>query len=487
MTDSLGKLRQPGFALTSFPYPTGGRRLLALLLVTGVTVALAELARSATSTAALAACLVAAVALLVSAVMLGQARIGAPTDRLAPAADSLALFLAAMIAPVLLLDDGTRSEVAVALLALVSAGALLVSRVLSGPMAVRLDALTFASAAMSGACLAVGLLDGAGWLTERSPVAGPLLVATLAPLVIAGFSWGRPAPAALSLVAGLAILLALTVERDWSLGLATLGAVAVGGIAISRPRLDGPEPTLVEKRPHPWAPAAALVAIAATAVALDGSWRWLAIGSFAVLAACTIAAQGADIIARERLLVRLTRLNQLTASQARLDPLTRLPNRAALDTRLAEEVERAIRYRHPVAILFIDVDRFKAINDLFGHAAGDSALREISARIRATIRTPDFVARFGGEEFVVIAPGTWSVDAVVLGSRIQTAIGETVHHQPGEPVTVSIGIAGVPEHAIAGDDVLRASDEALYRAKHNGGNRIEIAAGADAQDRRDSS
>jgi diguanylate cyclase (GGDEF)-like protein len=154
---------------------------------------------------------------------------------------------------------------------------------------------------------------------------------------------------------------------------------------------------------------------------------------------------------------------------------------------LAEEVERAIRYRHPASVLFVDVDHFKSINDLQGHEAGDRALLAIGNTIRSTIRTPDFVARFGGEEFVIIAPGTWSVDASVLGRRIQTAVGETVYHADDRPVTVSIGIAGVPEHAATAEDVLRVADEALYRAKRSGRDRVEIAALLDDQDLLDNS
>jgi diguanylate cyclase (GGDEF)-like protein len=237
----------------------------------------------------------------------------------------------------------------------------------------------------------------------------------------------------------------------------------------------------------PWLPAGVLVALAGLIAALEGSWQWLAVASFAVVAAGTIAAQSVELVTHERLLLRLTRLNQLTARQARLDPLTRLPNRAALDTRLAEEVERSIRYRHPASVLFVDVDHFKAINDLQGHAAGDRALRAISNTIRSTIRTPDFVARFGGEEFVIIAPGTWSVDAAVLGKRIQTAVGHAVHHADGSEVTVSVGIAGVPEHAATPDDVLRTADEALYLAKRAGRNRVEIAVAPGDQDLLDNS
>ena len=138
-------------------------------------------------------------------------------------------------------------------------------------------------------------------------------------------------------------------------------------------------------------------------------------------------------------------------------------------------------------MLFVDVDHFKSINDLHGHEAGDRALRAIGNTIRSTIRTPDFVARFGGEEFLIIAPGTWTVDATVLGRRIQTAVGDTVSHADGRPVTVSVGIAGVPEHAATAEDVLRVADEALYRAKRAGRNCVEIASVPEDQDRLDNS
>lgn len=161
---------------------------------------------------------------------------------------------------------------------------------------------------------------------------------------------------------------------------------------------------------------------------------------------------------------------------AELDDLTGLPLRGALRRRLEEEVERAIRYRQPMCVCFIDIDYFKDINDRYGHAAGDLVLARVGETIRTTLRTPDFVARYGGEEFVVIAPATWSEDARVLGARLQAALSAASYGDLDVELTVSIGVAGVPEHATTADVVLHRADLALYRAKFAGRNRIEIAA-----------
>ncbi|HQY30253.1 MAG TPA: GGDEF domain-containing protein [Thermomicrobiales bacterium] len=159
---------------------------------------------------------------------------------------------------------------------------------------------------------------------------------------------------------------------------------------------------------------------------------------------------------------------------ADLDDLTGLPRRGALRRRLDEEVERAIRYRQPMCVCFVDIDHFKRVNDTWGHQAGDQVLLQVGQTIRNTLRTPDFVARYGGEEFVVIAPGTWSEDARVLGTRVQQALAGVEYGLPID-VTVSIGIASVPEHGTTADIVLARADHALYVAKFTGRNRVEVA------------
>jgi diguanylate cyclase (GGDEF)-like protein len=160
---------------------------------------------------------------------------------------------------------------------------------------------------------------------------------------------------------------------------------------------------------------------------------------------------------------------------ADLDDLTGLPMRGALMRRLTEEVERSVRYRQPMCVCFIDIDHFKDVNDRYGHATGDRVLAQVGGLIHSTIRTPDFVARYGGEEFVVIAPATWSEDARILASRIQRQLQAEQFPGMEASVTISVGIAGVPEHGATVETVLDRADHALYAAKFGGRNRVEIA------------
>jgi diguanylate cyclase (GGDEF)-like protein len=214
--------------------------------------------------------------------------------------------------------------------------------------------------------------------------------------------------------------------------------------------------------------------LAYLAVSLDVPIRAFLLASLGVLAAAITAVQRMMIADRELRMRELQAASERIRDQARLDGLTGLPNRAALDIRLAEEVERSVRYRQPLSILFIDIDRFKDINDTMGHQAGDDVLRAIAGIIRDTVRTPDFVARYGGEEFIVIAPATWTADATVLASRIQVAVAERVPRPLGRPVTLSVGISGVPEHAQEPSGLIRVADLALYSAKYAGRDRVEI-------------
>jgi diguanylate cyclase (GGDEF)-like protein len=133
-----------------------------------------------------------------------------------------------------------------------------------------------------------------------------------------------------------------------------------------------------------------------------------------------------------------------------------------------------------MSVCFVDIDKFKEVNDRLGHDAGDLLLQQLSTTMRTTLRTPDFLARYGGEEFVIIAPGTWTEDAVILGNRLREAIAHHVDRPFGRPVTVSIGIAGVPEHGTDASSVLKRADEALYVAKRSGRDRVEISSATDA-------
>ncbi len=179
-----------------------------------------------------------------------------------------------------------------------------------------------------------------------------------------------------------------------------------------------------------------------------------------------------------------------TINRARLvrsgltDFLTGWHNRRYLHARLKEELSRAQRQGTGLACLLIDLDRFKQINDQHGHLAGDMALREAAQRVDAHIRGSDAAARFGGDEFVVLAPGIATEQAMALAERIRAAVCEralevsdTVHIH----LTVSIGVAGitVPREPIdlkgAAERLLSDADAALYRAKQLGRNPVELA------------
>ena len=179
-----------------------------------------------------------------------------------------------------------------------------------------------------------------------------------------------------------------------------------------------------------------------------------------------------------------------TINRARLvrsgltDFLTGWHNRRYLHARLKEELSRAQRQGTGLACLLIDLDRFKQINDQHGHLAGDMALREAAQRVDAHIRGSDAAARFGGDEFVVLAPGIATEQAAALAERIRVAVCERaldVSPTVNIHMTVSIGVAGitVPREPIdlktLAERLLADADAALYRAKQLGRNRVELA------------
>lgn len=181
-----------------------------------------------------------------------------------------------------------------------------------------------------------------------------------------------------------------------------------------------------------------------------------------------------------------------TINRARLlrsgftDVLTGWHNRRYLQVRLHEEIARARRDQTPIACLMLDVDHFKTVNDTFGHAAGDTVLRELANRIDAQIRTSDVAARYGGEEFVMLLPNTPIGDAVKLAERIRAAVSSVPYDLPGgrqREITASIGIAGmVPDiddddTRALGESLIAHADVALYRAKSDGRDRVAVDGG----------
>jgi two-component system cell cycle response regulator len=160
---------------------------------------------------------------------------------------------------------------------------------------------------------------------------------------------------------------------------------------------------------------------------------------------------------------------------AHTDPLTQALNRRALTVRLASEMDRARRYASVITILMIDLDHFKTINDTKGHLVGDDALRELVALLVESIRSVDVVARYGGEEFVVVLPETGLQGAVRFAERTRERIDKTafVGAHGGVHITASIGVASFPGNEIETvEDLFARADEALYRAKAAGRNKV---------------
>jgi diguanylate cyclase (GGDEF)-like protein len=165
------------------------------------------------------------------------------------------------------------------------------------------------------------------------------------------------------------------------------------------------------------------------------------------------------------------------------DPLTGLSNYRYLKESLRREVERASRFSHQLTVIALDLDRFKDVNDRYGHAAGDAVLAEFARRLRAEIREVDLAFRQGGEEFVLLLPETDAGGGMVVAERVGAATARTPvlarsarSARPARiPFTVSIGIAVYPDHGTTGDAVLEAADEALYQAKAAGRNTCRVA------------
>ena len=160
-----------------------------------------------------------------------------------------------------------------------------------------------------------------------------------------------------------------------------------------------------------------------------------------------------------------------TRAQARTDELTGLPNRRALDEAIASAFAGAERSGRPFAIVMADVDRFKAMNDTFGHAAGDAILASFAHRLRAALRMPDRAYRYGGEEFCLVLPDTDSAGAHALAERARVRVALPADAQM-HALTASFGVAAwQPGDAI--DSLFGRADRALYRAKKSGRDRVE--------------
>ncbi|MEF2551549.1 diguanylate cyclase [Aurantimonas sp. A2-1-M11] len=164
-------------------------------------------------------------------------------------------------------------------------------------------------------------------------------------------------------------------------------------------------------------------------------------------------------------------------AEATTDPLTLLPNRRHLERRTSEMVETAQRNGKPISVLVIDIDRFKEVNDNYGHDVGDAILQKVAAVVRASVRKSDALARFGGEEVVVAMADTTLAAAAHTAERIRSAVDADVFHRDRETgnVTVSVGVATQQGEDLSFKRLFKAADEALFLAKQRGRNRVEFA------------
>jgi diguanylate cyclase len=167
---------------------------------------------------------------------------------------------------------------------------------------------------------------------------------------------------------------------------------------------------------------------------------------------------------------------EVQRQKALIDPLTGLPNRAAWSERLDQEVNAWHQHGNSLSLAMLDLDHFKRINDGYGHLAGDKVLKIIANVLRKRLRPNDFIARFGGEEFVLLMPNSSLSDALGVGEVLRAAIEACPFHFKGEPVTitVSMGVAQL-QPGERSDLALKRADEALYRAKAAGRNQVQAA------------
>jgi diguanylate cyclase (GGDEF)-like protein len=179
-----------------------------------------------------------------------------------------------------------------------------------------------------------------------------------------------------------------------------------------------------------------------------------------------------ELRARVRAAHRIKSLVEMLEREARIDGLTGLHNRRFFDQRLREEVDRCNRYGVGLALMLLDVDRFKAINDGYGHAVGDRVLVETASVLSTVVRSSDMVARVGGEEFAILAPEQSLEQAVYAAERIRRRLGKTTIPYKGSELSVTVSM-GVSVRIDKGPDgLMETADLSMYAAKQNGRNRV---------------
>jgi diguanylate cyclase (GGDEF)-like protein len=236
--------------------------------------------------------------------------------------------------------------------------------------------------------------------------------------------------------------------------------------------------------------AAAMLGVSLTAFALWGYFRY----RFGALVSAAEAIAKGDYsrnvqVKGTGLDARLARaINSIgaaltdTHAQATVDRLTGVANRPALLAALFNEVERANRYERPLSVAFVDIDHFKAVNDTYGHGAGDEVLRGVAGKLKENLRATDLIGRYGGEEFMLILTETEVEDGALLTEKLRMLIERTKFPIEGNAelaVTISIGIAGGFGHSLRVEPLVRDADAAMYSAKSLGRNQTYIFAEPD--------
>jgi diguanylate cyclase (GGDEF)-like protein len=177
------------------------------------------------------------------------------------------------------------------------------------------------------------------------------------------------------------------------------------------------------------------------------------------------------------------RLQEALRQQSTSDALTGLYNRRYLEESLERELRRAARAKQQLSLVMFDLDHFKTFNDTFGHEAGDAVLREMGASLARTARAEDISCRFGGEEFLLILPGTSLDGARTRAERVRSQARKLAVMHQGKPVgtiTVSLGVAAFPAHGSSAKELIASVDAALYRAKREGRDRVVVAETAES-------
>jgi diguanylate cyclase (GGDEF)-like protein len=180
----------------------------------------------------------------------------------------------------------------------------------------------------------------------------------------------------------------------------------------------------------------------------------------------------------KKIVEQVITINDQIENITSIDALTGVYNRHFYETQLPIEIERATRTGGKLSMLLLDIDDFKKINDTYGHKKGDEALSAVAGLIKHNLRKIDLPFRYGGEEFVILLPGTSEIEAVHTAERLRTVIdtytGIEADDGEARQITVSVGVAVFPDHARTEEELFVKADTAMFRAKHRGKNRVEL-------------